>query len=54
MKYNPKSIKSDRTGLNEIHVFEESIAYPVLVAIYNDWEKTQLSYLTSKKRRGLL
>ena len=33
-------------GTKEIHVFEERLAFPVFIYVTNDWDKTQVTYLT--------
>ena len=33
-------------GLKEVHFFTKNLAVPIAIYITNDWEKTQLSYLS--------
>ena len=38
-------LKFQQKGLKEVHLLTEQINFPVAIAIYNDWEKTQVQYL---------
>lgn len=38
-------LKFQQKGLKEVHLLTEQINFPVAIAVYNDWEKTQVQYL---------
>lgn len=38
-------LKFQQKGLKEVHLITEQINFPVAIAVYNDWEKTQVQYL---------
>ena len=38
-------LKFNADGLKELHFFTENINFPIAIAIYDEWQKTQCSYL---------
>lgn len=35
----------ERENLKELHFITEKINFPIVIAVYNEWEKVQLNYL---------
>ena len=40
-------IKFKKEGLKELHFLTERINFPIVIAVYNGWQKTQFQYLLS-------
>ena len=40
-------LKFQQKGLKEVHLLTEQINFPVAIALYDDWQKTQVQYLLS-------